>query len=70
MKYAVQVKFHKDFVKIEGNKITVGIMAKPEKGKANKELIKKIAKYLHIPSSRVNLTAGIKSKNKIVEIEQ
>jgi len=69
MKYSVQVKFHKDFVKVEGNKIIVGVMAKPEKGKANEELLKKIARHFKVPLLAVRLVSGAKFKNKVVEIE-
>jgi len=41
--YEVEVEFHKDFIKVEGNKIIVGLTSMPEKGKANLELIKKIS---------------------------
>ena len=47
MKYEVNVVFHKDVFKINGNKIIIGISSKPEKGKANLELIKKLAEYLN-----------------------
>lgn len=69
MKYTVLVKLHKDFLKINGDTITIGVMARPVKGKANEEVIVKIAKYFHIPSSRVKIIAGATSKRKIVEVE-
>ncbi|MEM2082281.1 MAG: DUF167 domain-containing protein [Candidatus Bathyarchaeia archaeon] len=68
MKYEVEVAFHKDFVKVEGNKIFVGLISKPENGKANLELIKKLAKHFKISSSKVKIVAGLKSRRKIVEI--
>lgn len=68
MKYAVQVKFHKDFVEVHGGTIVVGVMARPEKGRANEELIKKIAKHFGVTQSRVALISGARSKRKIVEI--
>ena len=46
MMYEVKVEFHKDFIKLDGNKIVVGLTSKPEKGKANVELIKKLARTL------------------------
>lgn len=68
MKYAIQVKFRKDFVEVRGNTIVVGVMARPEKGKANEELIKKIAGHFGVAQNRVTLVAGARSKRKIVEI--
>lgn len=70
MKYEVEVKFHKNFIKVEGNKILVGLTSKPEKGKANLELIKKLAKYFKVPSSHVRIVSGLKSKRKIIEITE
>ena len=68
MKYSVRAKFNGDFVKMENGKITVGIKAKPENGKANDELIKKIAKHFKVSISSVRIVSGRTSKNKIVEI--
>ena len=32
MRYEVTVEFHKDFVRVNGNEIVIGITSKPEKG--------------------------------------
>ncbi|MEM2934448.1 MAG: DUF167 domain-containing protein [Methanocellales archaeon] len=68
MRYEVEVKFHEDFVKVERNKIIVGLTSQPEKGKANLELIKKLAKYFKVPSTQVKIVAGLRSRRKIIEI--
>lgn len=68
MGYEVDVKFHKDFVEVNGNKITVRIASKPEKGKANIELIRKLAKYFNVPPSQVKKPDIIKSRRKIAEV--
>ncbi len=68
MRYEVEVKFHENFIKVEGNKIFVGLTSKPEKGKANLELIKKLAKYFKVSSSHIRIVAGLKSRRKIVEV--
>jgi uncharacterized protein (TIGR00251 family) len=68
MKFEVEVKFHKDFFIVNEDKIIIGLSSKPEKGKANLELIKKISKKFKISSSQVRIIAGAKSKNKIIEI--
>jgi len=69
MKYSVSVKFNKDFIEVDGNDISVGITARPEKGKANEEIIKKLAGHFRVPRNRVKIISGLKSKNKIIEIE-
>ena len=68
MRYEVEVSFHRDFLRIEDNKIIVGLTSKPEKGKANLELIKKLAKHFKVSSSQIRIVSGLKSRRKIVEI--
>ena len=68
MKYEVLVKFHKDFVEVKGNKITVGVMARPEKGKANEEIINKISRHFKVSKSSVRIVSGMTSKRKVIEI--
>ena len=69
MIYKVRVKFNKDFIKINDNRIEIGVMDKPEKGKANIAIIKKIAKSLYVPSYRVKILSGVSSRNKIIEVQ-
>ncbi|MDE1770368.1 MAG: DUF167 domain-containing protein [Thaumarchaeota archaeon] len=68
MLYRVSVSFHKDYVKIQDDHIEIGIMAKPVKGEANLEIIKKIAKHFGISKSNVRIVAGEKSRDKVVEV--
>lgn len=69
MRYKVSVKLHRDFLEVNGDEIVVGVTSKPQKGEANKELLKKIAKHFGVPSSGVRLVSGSKSKKKMVEVE-
>ena len=50
--------------------MSMGIKSKPIKGEANKEIIKKIAKYFAISTTAIEIKSGHKSKEKIVEISQ
>lgn len=68
MIYKVSVTFHKDFVEVNNDEITIGVTAKPEKGEANKEIIKKLAKYFNVSKSKVKIIAGEKSRKKLVEV--
>ena len=70
MIYKVSVTFHKDFVEVNNDEITIGIKAKPEKGEANKEIIKKLSKYFNVSKSKVKIIAGEKSRKKLVEVIQ
>jgi hypothetical protein len=66
--YKVRVEFSKDFLKINDDQIDIGIKSKPIKGEANKEIIKKIAKYFSISTGTIQIKSGHKSKEKIIEI--
>ncbi|MEM3064392.1 MAG: DUF167 domain-containing protein [Candidatus Nitrosotenuis sp.] len=68
MLYTVYVEFNKDFVMVNNTEITIGVKSKPVQGAANKEIIKKIAKYFGVSSSCISIKAGSRSKIKIVEI--
>jgi len=62
------VEYSKEFLEIKENQIRIGIKSKPVKGEANKEIIKKIAKYFKISTVRVQIKSGHKSQEKIIEI--
>jgi len=68
MLYKVSVSFHKDFIEIKDNQIEIGIMAMPMQGKANIEIIKKIAKHFGLSQSNVRIVAGKRSREKVVEV--
>jgi uncharacterized protein YggU (UPF0235/DUF167 family) len=68
MRYHVYVRFHEEFIKVEGDHIMIGLAIKPVKGKANAELIKKLAKHFDVSTANIKIVAGHKSKDKIVEI--
>lgn len=70
MRLKVLVKFNKDFIERRGEQIVIGIKAKPEKGKANAAIIKKLAKFFCVPISKIKIVSGLKSKVKIVKIEK
>ena len=66
--YKVSVTFHKDFIEVNNDEISVGIKSKPQKGEANRELVRKISKYFNVPQSQVKITAGEKSRKKLIQI--
>lgn len=66
--YEVFVEFQKDFLKVDGNQITIGVKSKPIRGQANKEIIKKISKYFGVSSSCVTIKKGHKTEKKIIEV--
>jgi len=55
--------------KISNNAYQVFLHEIPEKGKANKTLIKLLADYFDISVSRIIIMSGFKSRNKILSID-
>jgi Uncharacterised ACR, YggU family COG1872. len=43
---------------VEGDKIIISLKSRPERGEANMELIKKLAKYFGVSSSQVKIVSG------------
>ena len=70
MRYKVSVQFHKDFVEVEGDTMVIGVRAKPERGKANDEVARKIAGYFGVPRAQVRIVAGARSRKKVVEVRE
>ena len=68
MIYKVSVTFHRDFIEVNNDEITIGITSEPKKGKPNKELIEKISKYFGVAKSNVRIISGAKSRKKLVEV--
>jgi hypothetical protein len=66
--YQVHVELNSDSITVEGNEITIGVKSKPVGGKANKEVIKKLAKHFGVSSGNISIRKGHKSRDKIVEI--
>ena len=68
MRYFVTIKLRQDFVQVDGDTIVVGVRTAPEKGRANEELVKKLAEHFGISRSRVRIVTGGASRKKVVEI--
>ncbi|NGX60003.1 MAG: hypothetical protein KR126chlam3_01164 [Chlamydiae bacterium] len=54
----------------EGNLLKVRINAVPEKGAANKELIKVLSKYFDVPKSAITIVRGEHQRIKQVRLEK
>lgn len=46
----------------------VKLLAVPEKGKANEELVKLLADYFNMPKSKIRIFRGFKSPDKVIEL--
>jgi uncharacterized protein (TIGR00251 family) len=61
----------KKYVKaIDADTYEIAITAKPEKGKANKEIIEDLANFFKIQKSRIIIIKGHKSHTKLIEIAE
>ncbi|MBI4708764.1 MAG: DUF167 domain-containing protein [Candidatus Portnoybacteria bacterium] len=72
MKIFVQAKprARKEFIeKISETHFVVAVCEPPEKGRANEAIIKALAQYFSVARSRIRITSGASSRNKIVEIK-
>ena len=68
MRYTVSVRFSSDGrFEVSRNEIAVSIKSPPERGKANRELVKKIAVHFDVGEERVRIISGLTSRKKIVE---
>jgi len=54
----------------EYGEMVVRVRSSPERGKANEEAIKIIAKHFGVSPSKVRLVHGTTSRNKVFEIEE
>jgi len=71
VKVSVRVKTNSKKQKTELNGegvLVVNLKSSPHEGKANKELVKVLSDYFSVPKTHIDIVSGLKSKNKIVEI--
>jgi hypothetical protein len=71
MRYSVYVKFNPTAnVEVSDNEITICLRSKPERGKANRELVERLASYFEVSKDKVRIISGLTSTKKLVEIEK
>lgn len=73
MKISIRVKPNSKENRIEKtgpNELLVKVKAPPQENKANQEVMKILSKYFQVPRSRISILSGLKSKQKIVKIEE
>ena len=57
-----------DSLVVRGEEITISIRSAPERGRANAELVKKLARHFRVDPVSVRIIRGASSRNKLVEI--
>jgi len=55
-------------IKQENDKLKIYLKSKPEKGKANEELINLLASHFNVSKINFKILKGKKSRNKLIEI--
>lgn len=68
LRYRVVVRFGSTGIRVEGDEIEVGIRSEPERGKANRELVKKLANHFGLPVQNVRIVSGHTSRKKLVDV--
>ena len=58
-----------EIVGLEGETLKVRVTAPPVKGKANKALVKLLAKTLRLRKNQVHIVTGHKARQKMIRVE-
>jgi uncharacterized protein (TIGR00251 family) len=53
---------------MDGNVYVVRVKEPPVEGKANRAVLKLLARHFGVPESRLRIVSGLASKNKIIEV--
>jgi len=70
LKVNVQPRASKQQIqKIREGEFKVRVLSSPVEGKANKEVVELLSSHFHLPPSRIKITKGQKSRNKVVVLE-
>jgi uncharacterized protein (TIGR00251 family) len=71
MKIKVQVKPNskkEEVIEVNQNEFKVLVQEPPIKGRANRALVKVIAKYFDVPTDKIEIISGVTSRIKVLEI--
>jgi len=53
---------------MDGDVYVVRVKEPPVEGRANRAVLKLLAKHLAVPESRIRIVSGFSSKNKVIEV--
>jgi uncharacterized protein (TIGR00251 family) len=54
---------------MDGDVYVVRVKEPPVEGRANRAVLKLLAKHLGVPESRLSIVSGLTSKNKVIEVK-
>ncbi len=66
----VKTNSSKSEVILKDTYLIVKVHSLPQDGKANQEVIKTLSSYFDISKSKIKIIKGLKSKNKLIEVEK
>jgi len=70
LRYTVFIKFNPACkIIVYGDQITISLKSKPERGKANRELIERLADYFGTGKDKIRIISGRTSNKKLVEVD-
>jgi uncharacterized protein (TIGR00251 family) len=52
------------------NEMVISIKFEPKRGKANKEMIRKIAEFFGVLEGSIHIISGLTSRKKVIEIQR
>ncbi len=55
-------------IQLDNGSLEVWVTAAPTDGKANRAVIKAVAKHLGVPQSLISISRGGKGRNKVLEV--
>ena len=59
---------HRGVIGVTGERLAIGVNSRPEKGKANEELIEYLAREMRVPRSALLIVRGETSRRKTIRI--
>jgi len=59
---------HRGVIGVTGDRLVIGVNSRPEKGKANDELIEYLAREMRVPRSALLIVRGETSRRKTIRI--
>jgi uncharacterized protein (TIGR00251 family) len=70
LRYSVEVKFNSSGrIQVNGNEIIISIKSQPKRGKANREMIKKMSDFFGVSENSIYIISGQTSRKKVIEIQ-
>ncbi len=70
LRVRVSPKARDNDIAFDGNELQVRVQSVPVDGRANREMVKYLAKRLHIAPSNVTITRGESGRYKVVNIAE